>query len=146
MSLSHAFRNPKWSAFVEHQGIQSDRYSDLLLRSGVAHLISEDLQVDVNLGTSLKDTPSRIFIVMGASYRFDFHTDPKIKPIDEQKAGENGGEIKKNAMKKKEGKEKKKTKKGFGAEDIDLGPSKKQLRQKKKSDKKKKKDEGVIDF
>ncbi|MEO1013544.1 MAG: transporter [Bacteroidota bacterium] len=146
ISLSHAFRNPKWSAFVEHQGIQSDRYADLLLRSGVAHLINEDLQVDMNLGTSFKNTPSRIFVVMGASYRFDFHKDPKNIPIDEQEAGENGGEIKKNSMKKKEREEKKKAKNGLGAEDVDLGPSKKQLRKKKKADKKKKKDDGIIDF
>ena len=44
---------------------------------------------------------------------------------------------------------------GSGAEDIDLGPTKKELRQKKKADKKKnknkskkqkKKDDGVIEF
>lgn len=28
VSLSHAFRNPRWSIFVENQGIKSDRYSD----------------------------------------------------------------------------------------------------------------------
>ncbi|NNE77675.1 MAG: transporter, partial [Pricia sp.] len=38
ISLSHGFRNPKWSAFLENQGIDSDRYSDILLRGGVAHL------------------------------------------------------------------------------------------------------------
>mgnify|MGYP000622112157 FL=1 len=46
ISLSHAFRNPKWSTFVEHQGIQSDRYADVLLRGGVAHLLGENLQID----------------------------------------------------------------------------------------------------
>ncbi|MEM9142697.1 MAG: transporter [Bacteroidota bacterium] len=146
ISYSYAFRNPKWSAFIEHQGTQSDRYADLLLRSGVAHLLNEDFQIDVNLGTSLKNTPSRIFLVMGASYRLDFHKDPKTQSIEEQKAGENGGEIKKNTMKKMEREERKKAKKGLGAEDVDLGPSKKQLRKKKKADKKKKKDTGVIDF
>lgn len=139
VSLSHAFRNPKWSLFVENQGIQSDRYSDILLRSGVAHLLSENFQADINLGASFKNTPSRIFVTGGFSYRLDFHSDT-LTPIDEQKAGANGGPIKKNAM-KKEKKQKKSRNKGKGAEDIDLGPTKKQLRQLKKSQ-----DNGAIDF
>jgi len=149
VSLSHAFRNPKWSVFVENQGIQSDRYSDVLLRSGVAHLFSENFQADVNLGASFKNSPSRIFVTLGASYRFDFHKDT-LKPIDEQKAVGSGGPIQKNSMKKKEREAKKKLKKNKndrGAEDIDLGPSKKQLR---KMRKKKKKNPGTdrddIDF
>ena len=149
VSLSHAFRNPKWSAFVENQGIQSDRYSDVLIRGGVAHLLTDDLQVDFNLGASFKNTPSRIFMTVGGSYRFDFHKD-KLKAIDEQSAGENGEPIKKNAMKKKEKEGRKNKKDGSGAEDIDLGPSKKQLKKLKKEERKKKKnkerDGGAIDF
>ena len=152
VSLSYAFRNPKWSTFVEHQGVQSDRYADLLLRGGVAYLVNERLQVDVNMGSSFKNTPSRIFITGGFSYRFDFHQDPPA-PIEDQKAGENGGPIKKNAMKKKKKDGEKEIENGgTGAEDIDLGPSKKQLRKLKKEEKrknkgkKKKKDDGVIEF
>ena len=85
VSISHAFRNPKWSAFVENQGIKSDRYTDVLLRGGVAHLLNEDLQFDVNMGASFKNTPSRVFVTIGGSYRFDLHTDPKPKALDEQK-------------------------------------------------------------
>lgn len=147
ISLSHAFRNPKWSAFVEQQGIKSDRYADILLRGGVAHLLTDDLQIDFNMGASFKNTPSRIFVTVGGSYRFDFHSDKPIS-IDDQEAGENGDmPIEKNSMMKK-GKKKKKGKKGSGAEDIDLGPSKKQLKKlkKKAKKKKKKKDDGVIEF
>lgn len=136
ISLSHAFRNPKWSVFVENQGIESDRYSDILIRSGVAHLFNEDLQADINLGASFKNTPSRIFVSMGVSYRFDFHTDKPIA-IEDQNADQNGGEIKKNFMKKKKKKKKSKNN-SFGAEDIDLGPSKKQLRKHKKAQKRNK--------
>ncbi|EAR00281.1 transporter [Maribacter sp. HTCC2170] len=132
ISLSHAFRNPKWSVFVENQGIKSDRYSDILLRGGVVHLFDENLQADINLGASFKDTPSRIFISAGASYRFDFHKD-KPKAIEDQNSDQNGGEIKKNTMKKKK---KRNKSKGSGAEDIDLGPTKKQLRKLKKAQKK----------
>ncbi|MGB5820014.1 MAG: transporter [Saonia sp.] len=141
ISLSHAFRNPKWSVFVENQGVSSDRYSDILLRGGVAHLINKRLQADVNLGANFKNSPSRMFVSAGFSYRFDMHKD-ELKAIEDQKAGENGGAIKKNSMKKKKKKGAKAKKKGKGAEDIELGPSKKQLRKEKK----KKKDDGVIDF
>ncbi len=151
VSLSHAFRNPKWSIFVENQGIKSDRYSDVLVRGGIAHLFHDNFQADINMGASFKNTPSRIFITTGLSYRMDFHKDKPIS-IEDQKAGENGGPIKKNAMKKKKKEEKKKTKDGSGAEDIDLGPSKKQLRKLKKEERRKKKkkgkekDSGAIDF
>ncbi|PKB00332.1 outer membrane putative beta-barrel porin/alpha-amylase [Flavobacteriaceae bacterium MAR_2009_75] len=145
VSLSHAFRNPKWSAFIENQGIDSDRYSDVLIRGGIAHLLGENLQVDFNLGASLKNTPSRVFVTIGGSYRLDLHKD-KLKAIDDQNANENGGAIKKNSMKKKR-KEKEKAG-GSGAEDINLGPSKKQLRKLKKKERKQKKSEGggAIDF
>lgn len=143
ISLSHAFRNPKWSVFVEHQGIQSDRYADLLIRGGIAHLLKENLQLDFNMGASLKNTPSRIFIGLGGSYRMDFHQD-SLKPIEDQEADQNGGAIDKKAMKK----DKKKKNNGIGAEDIDLGPSKKQLKKLKKEEKKKKKNKesNEIDF
>ncbi len=87
LSLSHAFKNPKWSVFVENQGIKSDRYSDVLLRSGVAHLFNEELQADINLGASFKNTPSRIFVSAGVSYRIDFHKDAP-KAIEDQNADE----------------------------------------------------------
>ncbi|MDO1514410.1 transporter [Maribacter confluentis] len=141
ISLSHAFRNPKWSVFVEHQGIQSHRYADLLLRGGIAHLLKENLQLDFNMGASLKNTPTRIFFGFGGSYRMDFHKD-SLKPIEDQEADQNGGAIDKNAMKK----EKRKKRKGNGAEDIDLGPSKKQLKKLKKKEKKKQKESSEIDF
>ena len=83
ISLSHAFRNPRWSVFVENQGIDSDRYSDLLLRGGFAYLISKNFQADLLLGASFKNTPSRIFIAGGVSYRLDNHQD-KLKPIEDQ--------------------------------------------------------------
>lgn len=138
ISISHAFRNPKWSVFIENQGIQSDRYSDELLRAGTAYLFNENFQVDINFGTSFKNTPSRIFGALGASYRLDMHKD-ELKPIDDEDS------IDKNAMKKKEKNEKKE--KGTGAEDIDLGPSKKEMRNRRKLEKKKStEDDGVIDF
>jgi hypothetical protein len=89
ISFSHAFRNPKWSVFLENQGIQSDRYSDVLLRGGVAYLVSENFQADINMGASFKNTPSRIFIGTGVSYRLDFHKDPLTPIEDQEKIGRN---------------------------------------------------------
>lgn len=97
ISLQHAFRNPKWSVFVEHQGIDSERYSDLLLRTGIAHLFNENFQADLNLGASFKSTPSRIFIATGFSYRLDFHKDQLISIGDQNPQGKIG----RKAMKKK---------------------------------------------
>lgn len=108
VSLSHSFRDPKWSIFVENQGIKSDRYSDMLLRTGVAYLISPNFQADFHLGSGFKNTPSRIFAVLGFSYRLDLHKD-KLVAIEDQKGGVNG-KIKKNASKKKPKKDRKKKK------------------------------------
>ena len=98
VSLSYALKNPKWSVFIENQGIKSDRYADILLRTGIAHLFSKTFQADLNLAASFKDSPRRIFGSLGVSYRLDFHQDEVIS-IDDQKAGENGDFIKKNAFK-----------------------------------------------
>lgn len=116
ISLSHAFRNPKWSIFAEHQGIDSDRYADTLLRGGIAHLFSPNFQADFSLGGSFKNTPSRYFVNAGMSYRLDFHKDVLV-PIEDQKSV---GKIKKGAMKKNKPKKPKKKKKKRNKDDIDF--------------------------
>jgi hypothetical protein len=113
VSLSHAFKNPRWSVFVENQGINSDRYSDILLRTGVAYLPSKNFQTDLFIGGSFKDTPSRAFVSGGISYRLDKHTD-KLKPIEDQEPKIGRKDMRKNkkdspdSSKKKEKKKKKK--------------------------------------
>lgn len=127
VSISHAFRNPKWSVFAEHQGVDSDRYSDLLIRSGIAHLFDKNFQADFSMGASFKDTPSRIFFTAGVSYRLDYHQD--MKPITEQKPVKKGGLFGKGKKDKKKAKKKgRKT----GAEDVDLSPSRRQLKKLKR--------------
>lgn len=105
LSVTHAFRDPRWSIFVEGQGISGDRYSDIILRTGVARLINPDFQADFHLGSGFKNSPSRIFAVLGFSYRLDFHKD-EMKPIDQQKPTQNG-RIGKNANKRKNKKNRK---------------------------------------
>ncbi len=109
ISFSHAFRNPKWSVFVEHQGINSDRFSDLLLRGGIAHLFSPNFQADLSLGASVKNTPFRAFARTGISYRLDFHKD-ELVPIDQKN---NQPKIKKGTLKKKKQKKRRKKKDDF---------------------------------
>lgn len=94
ISLTHAFRNPRWSAFIENQGIDSDRFSTILLRSGVAYLVHGDFQADLSMSMSLDNNPSSFYFTGGVSYRLDFHQD---KPIDDQKS-----RIKRNSMLKKD--------------------------------------------
>ncbi len=130
ISYSRAFRNPKWSIFIENQGIDSDRYSDILLRAGVSHLFSKQFQADFSLGGNFKNSPSRYFGNLGLSYRLDFHKDEPI-PIEDQDARGSGGPIRKNSMKKKK-------------KSSSFGPSKKERRQQRKKNKKKKKE--IEDF
>ncbi|MEH6680050.1 MAG: transporter [Sediminicola sp.] len=134
ISLTHALRNPKWSIFVENQGIKSDRYSDAILRTGTAYLFNENFQADMNIGASLKNTPSKYFGTIGFSYRLDMHQD-KLVPIEDQNGGENG-QIGRNSMKKSKGED-------GGAE---LGLTKKQLKKQKKMAKRKQRKEGSYEF
>jgi hypothetical protein len=62
---------PKWSAFVENQGIKSDIYSDAIIRGGAAYLINKNLQVDASISTNFKDTPSILYGGVGVSWRYD---------------------------------------------------------------------------
>lgn len=72
LTLTHAF-NQKFSAFLENQGIKSDFYADQLFRAGAAYLFTQDFQLDASVLLNWKDTPSRTFFKIGASYRFDMH-------------------------------------------------------------------------
>jgi len=102
LTLTHAFDNPKWSAFIEHQGIDSDLYADGLFRAGGAYLLGEDFQLDGYIGAGIKNTPTRIFAGFGISYRFDDWHEDELIPIEEQ---DPNGEAPKNKKKKKDEKE-----------------------------------------
>lgn len=81
ISVTHNLKNPKWSVFLENQGIDSDAFADISIRGGAARLINKNFQVDVSAGASFKDTPSRIFGTFGVSYRLDYHKD-ELKAIE----------------------------------------------------------------
>lgn len=90
LTLTHA-TNAYFSVFLENQGLKSDFYSDQLLRGGAAALINPNLQVDLSLTYSFKDTPSRFYGRAGMAYRFDMHDkdeyleDDANKEMDELK-------------------------------------------------------------
>jgi len=75
--------NKNWSGFVENQGYKSDFYSDLIVRSGAAYLVTEDLQLDVSASASLKNTPSIFYGGIGFSYRYDGNYQEIRTPIEE---------------------------------------------------------------
>ncbi|NAS30120.1 transporter [Flavobacteriaceae bacterium R38] len=78
-SVTHNLKNPKWSVFLENQGIDSDAFSDISLRGGAARLINKNFQVDASVGANFKNTPTRLFGTIGVSYRLDFHKDELIE-------------------------------------------------------------------
>lgn len=90
LTLTHA-TNRYFSIFLENQGLKSDFYSDQLLRGGAAALITPNLQVDLSLTYSFKDTPSKFYGRAGVAYRFDMHDKDEYledKAIREQKRNE----------------------------------------------------------
>ena len=68
----------KVAIFGEYQGQKSDFYSDDILRLGGAYLFNQDFQLDANVATNFKDTPSIFVVSAGASYRFDWHKKDEI--------------------------------------------------------------------
>lgn len=75
--------NKNWSGFIENQGYKSDFYSDLIVRSGAAYLVTEDLQLDFSASASLKNTPSIFYGGIGFSYRYDGNYQEIRTPIEE---------------------------------------------------------------
>ena len=72
VTLTHAF-TPKFAGFMEYQGIISDIYADDIVRTGLAYLVTDDLQFDVSGLINFKNTPDRWQLAAGVSYRLDLH-------------------------------------------------------------------------
>lgn len=80
-TLTHSF-NARVAVFAEYQLLHSDIYADDLLRFGGAYLLTDDLQVDINALVNFKDTPQRLQVGIGLSYRIDKHRVDEQIPID----------------------------------------------------------------
>ena len=82
-TLTHNLTNPKWSIFAEFQHFDNQIYSDNLIKFGIANLLSKNSQIDFNMGTSLKDTPTYSYFDLGFSKRFDWHKD--VSPEEKER-------------------------------------------------------------
>jgi hypothetical protein len=72
VTLTHAF-TPAFAGFLEYQGIMSDIYSDGIVRTGMAYLLTDNLQFDISGLLNFKNTPDRWQVAAGVSYRLDLH-------------------------------------------------------------------------
>lgn len=102
VTLTHA-TNRYFSVFLENQGFKSDFYADQLLRGGAAALINANLQLDLSLTYSFKDTPSKFYARAGVAYRFDMHD--KDEYLEDKEIREKEKEEKRQEKDKKENRE-----------------------------------------
>lgn len=104
--------------FGEAHGISDDYYADNLFRFGGAYLWGRDFQLDGGITFNTKDSPSVFSFNIGASYRLDFHEDPK--PDNNNDAEDKMDEIERKMGKKAKRNRKKKNRK----RDKDAAPVK----------------------
>lgn len=72
LTLTHTF-HPLWSVYIENQGVDSSYYTDTVFRLGAAYLLFDFMQLEATIGSNTKNTPNRLFVNAGVSYRLDFH-------------------------------------------------------------------------
>ena len=73
-TLTYSTRS-NWSYFIEYRIDESPLYNDTTLASGLAYLVSSNLQLDAFLQRSLKETPQLMTAGIGVSFRIDRHND-----------------------------------------------------------------------
>ena len=101
-TLTHNYKNPRWSSFLEFETFKNDIYSDNYYKFGTAYLFNNDLQIDSSFGFNSKKTPSNFYVGLGISTRFDWYEDEL--PVNRKE---------KKALKKERKKNTKKTKKDY---------------------------------
>ena len=101
-TLTHNYKNPRWSSFLEFETFKNDIYSDNYYKFGTAYLFNNDLQIDSSFGFNSKKTPSNFYVGLGISTRFDWYEDEL--PVNRKE---------KKGLKKERKKNTKKTKKDY---------------------------------
>jgi hypothetical protein len=101
-TLTHNYKNPRWSSFLEFETFKNDIYSDNYYKFGTAYLFNNDLQIDSSFGFNSKKTPSNYYAGLGISTRFDWYEDEL--PVNRKE---------KKALKKERKKNTNKTKKDY---------------------------------
>jgi hypothetical protein len=72
--------NQNWSFFVENVGKYESSFApEYQLGTGIAYLVSPNLQLDASLRTNIFDSYSYIFASTGLSWRLDRHQDKVIE-------------------------------------------------------------------
>ena len=95
-TLTHNFKNPRWSTFGEFEMIKNDIYADNYFKFGFAFLLNKNYQFDTSVGSNFKDTPQNMYFKIGMSTRLDWYVDEA--PIDKD-------EVKKEKQKRKKEKQ-----------------------------------------
>lgn len=72
-TLTYSTRE-KWSIFGEYQIDDSPLYRDVTLGTGIAYLLTNDLQLDLAVQHSIKTTPKLLTAGIGVSFRIDNHS------------------------------------------------------------------------
>jgi len=83
VTLTNNFNNPRWSAFIEYSKRKNNLFSSDFMKTGIAHLIDRNFQIDFNSGFNMINPKKYLFLEIGFSSRFDWHQD-KL-PIDRKK-------------------------------------------------------------
>ena len=93
-TLTHNFKNPRWSSFIEYEIIKNNVYSDNYYKFGTAYLFNKDFQIDTSFGFNHKKTPSILNFNIGVSTRFDWYKDEV--PVNKKELKANKKRRKKN--------------------------------------------------
>lgn len=110
LTLTHTF-HPLWSVYIENEGFFSKRYNDVIFRTGVAYLFSNNIQIESSVGVNTQTRPSSFLVNLGVSYRLNFHKDFKsAAEIEYEESKKEEKELKKT-MKKNNKAEKKRARK-----------------------------------
>ena len=80
--------NPRWSTFIETQGIHNKYVTKNNFGTGLAYLYHRNLQIDGSVRYLAESSTKGAYVSIGATYRLDRHVDD-FKEIDEE-----GNEIK----------------------------------------------------
>ena len=68
--------NQNWSYFIENQGRYYNDFSpNYQFGTGIAYLVTENLQLDASARTNFLDDYSYLYATAGFSYRLDRHKD-----------------------------------------------------------------------
>jgi hypothetical protein len=114
-TLTRGF-SQRWTGFIENKGVQSDFYTDGIIRCGAAFLMKETIQIDASIGTNVKNTPNYIFGGFGISWRFDENYNDVINRVKKEKGKKDKGKDKKDKGKDNSNEKANKRKDSFGLE------------------------------